>query len=300
MERVPFPMVIDNSQREAFVRCPFSWALRYLHNWRPKNESIHLRAGGAFATGVEQARRAFYVDGKSEEDAIALGWKALVEAWRDSETEEEHVKDLNSMTAALVYYFRRVPMSTDYIKPAVFGGIPMIEFSAVHPLPVNGPDGTPVLYYGRHDMVGQHIYSGTLYGVDEKTSTTLGARWISNWDMDAQFTGYCWLDQQSGLAVNQFLIRGVSITSLGNNEFAESLQTRSNWRIEQWLEQIVIDVENMKQQWERNKFSKSLGPGCKMYGGCIYKDACKSRNPLAILRQDFVQQRYAPWEKSNG
>lgn len=296
VELPPFPEVIDNSQRSEFVRCPQSWAYRYLFNWQPKIKSIHLRAGGAFATGIEIARKAFYVEGKSDVESVAEGWRGLINAWEDHPG-DDFVKDSYSMSSALAYYFQAFPLRSDFVKPATFAGKAMIEFSAVQPLPVSHPTtGQPMLYYGRHDMVGQRTDSQQLMVVDEKTASQLGPTWVESWNLDSQFTGYIWMDQQAGIDVSMALIRGISITGQGNHAHAQSIQSRPAWRITQWLDQVVSDVEDMQRQYKRGWFSKSLGPGCKMYGGCAFKNVCCSNQPERWLSADFVQERYAPWE----
>jgi len=70
--RPPFPHVLDSSLMAAFKSCPQKANLEFFQHWKPGEQSIHLHAGKCYASGIEAARIAFYVDGKSPEESLAL------------------------------------------------------------------------------------------------------------------------------------------------------------------------------------------------------------------------------------
>lgn len=295
--RPPFPEVIDNSMRSTFATCPRKMMLSYIEHWKPKSTSIHLHAGGAFAHGIEVARKAFYVHGLDAATSVALGWEALVARYSTEYFSEDEVKSMERMAGALNYYFDTWPLGDDFLEPYLTpDGQRTIEFSFTVPLPIDHPEtGQPVLYYGRFDMVGQHK-NNDLYVVDEKTASQLGNSWVEQWKLDAQFTGYCWGARQFGLPVVGAIVRGISIlkTSYGH---AQSIQQRPAWMIDMWLEQVVRDIRRMIDMWKEGYWDYSFGPGCKMYGKCLFTDVCSSNNPERWLEADFEQRAYRPWEQ---
>ena len=85
MNRPHFPVAIDSTLLGTYRSCPHKAFRQYIEHWKPAAESVHLIAGGAFADGIEAARRAFYEDALSPQDAVALGLRALVEKYGDFE-----------------------------------------------------------------------------------------------------------------------------------------------------------------------------------------------------------------------
>jgi hypothetical protein len=299
MDRPPFPEVITNSARSNFAICPRKFELSDVFHWKPKSTSIHLHAGGAFAKGIEVARKAYYVEGCDQDTAIARGWEALVAFYKTEYFSDDETKSVERMAGALTYYFEVWPFAQDFLEPYTTpSGQRTIEFSFTVPLPIAHPvTGNPILYYGRFDMVGQHK-NGEVYVVDEKTASQLGNAWVDQWKLDAQFTGYCWGARQFGIPVGGAIIRGISIlkTQYGH---AQSIQQRPDWMIDAWYNQLLRDIHRMIQLWQDGYFDRSYGPGCKMYGKCQFTDICSSLNPDRWLEADFVQRPHEPWKEQS-
>lgn len=301
LTRSPFPECIDNSMRTSFARCPQLAKYVYFDHWRSKHTSIHLHAGGAFARGIEVARKSFYIEEMRHADAVLSGWRALVEAYDQYVPDDGEVKTLERMCSALLYYFDTWPMHGDFIEPFITNsGARTIEFSFTLPLPINHPEtGNPILYYGRFDMVGQHKDTN-LYVVDEKTASQLGKSWVDGWKLDSQFTGYCWGAREFDLPVVGAIIRGISILKNGHGH-AQSIQARPTWMIREWKQQLVRDINRMINSWASGEWDMSYGPGCKMYGGCGFRDVCSSPPEARItwLNADFEQRVYHPWAQDD-
>lgn len=81
--KTPFPLVWDNTMRSAFVSCPQKMWWEYGEHYKPKEISVHLHAGKAFAAGLETTRKLFYIEGKSPIEAQALGLEKLVKEYGD-------------------------------------------------------------------------------------------------------------------------------------------------------------------------------------------------------------------------
>ena len=208
-------------------------------------------------------------------------------------------KSLSGLLDALFSYFVEYPLATDRIRPLDIGHGPMAETSFAVPIPgcFHPISGQPLIYAGRFDMVG--TIGSAVWVIDEKTSSQLGDRWRDKWALDAQPTSYCWGLRQYGLSPVGAIIRGVGILSR-DITFAESIQPRSPWQIDQWLTQLVADVERMIECWdvynylqgkregndrEGRAFARALDKDiCHAYGHpCAFVSLCTSSTPDAWL-----------------
>jgi hypothetical protein len=300
---LPFPELIDNTSRSMFVSCPQKWVYGNLRNITSKEPSIHLHAGGAFASGLEHARKAFFDQGKSETESIKLGCEAVVRVWGDFEAPEDSAKSLPRLVEALMEYFFEYPLAANPIKPLMLANDPSrhaIEFTFSVTLPIKHPvTGNPLMYAGRFDMLAE--YNGTLFAVDEKTASQLGTQWMMQWDLDSQFTGYCWAAQQYGYPVGGAIIRGISFlkTKFGH---AQAIIYRPEWEIDRWYANLIWDIEQMIELWKRANekrfipmaLDKSL---CGQYGGCAYRKLCTSRDPEAWIESEFTARTWNPLHK---
>ena len=190
--RPPFPEVVDSSMLAAFRSCPRKFELTYLHHWKPKTESIHLVAGKAFAAGLEETRRAFFIEGDDPEAAIARGGRVLLRSYGDTICPDDSAKSPERMLGALVFYFQRYGLETETAVPITLpGGHRGIEFSFAEPLSIRHPEtGNPIIYSGRSDQIVD--FADGIYIEDDKTASQLGASWSKQWDLRSQFTGYTW------------------------------------------------------------------------------------------------------------
>lgn len=293
MTRPHFPMAIDSTILGTFRSCPQKAFRQYVQHWKPASESVHLIAGGAFADGVEKARRAFYEDSRSAEDSVGIGLLALVKKYGDFECPPESGKSLERTAGALEFYFERYPLGDDGAIPISFpNGQRGIEFSFAQPLPINHPvTGDPLLYTGRADMIAEAF--GGEYVYDEKTTSSLGPSWARQWEMRSQFTGYCWAAKQFGLNPAGVVIRGVSILKT-KYDTQQVITYRSPYEIDRWLDQTCRDIERMKIAWESGWWDYNLDHACAEYGGCALTSVCKSPTPEKWLETYFIQRVWDP------
>lgn len=292
-QRPMFPHAVDSTMLAAFRSCPQKFFRTYLQHWKPQAESVHLVAGGAFASGIEAARRSFFELGGSQAEAQAAGLAALITHYGDFECPAESAKSLERTCGALEFYFANYPMGEDGMNPVTLAsGKRGIEFSFAEPLPFSHPlTGDPVLYTGRADMIAD--FASGIYVVDEKTASSLGASWARQWEMRAQFTGYSWACQQIGLATAGTIIRGVSILKT-KYDTMQAITYRAPWEIDRWLEQTIRDLKRMQKMWEEGWWDFALDHACAEYGGCSMQRICKSQDPDTWLPMSFTQRVWDP------
>lgn len=299
MNRPPFPLVWDSTMISTFRACPRKLELMYVEHWKPQSESIHLVAGGAFAAGLEAARRAFYVEGQPEEEAILTGFEALLRHWGHSDHFLDEPKSLIRTAGALEYYFTEYPLGADGATPHLFGTDHHgIEFSFADSLPIAHPEtGDPLIFAGRADMVADAM--GGLFLYDEKTTGQLGASWSKKWDHRSQFTGYCRGLRSHGFQPTGIVVRGIAIRKEGYDT-AQAITYRSNWEIDRWERQVLRDLERAIQMWRDGYWDYNLDDACVAYGGCAFHRVCKSPEPERWLPIYFTKRVWNPLTREEG
>lgn len=290
--RPPFPSVWDSTMIAALRSCPRKFAYEFVEHWKPKGLSVHLHAGASYAAGLEAARRAFYVEGKPEADAVALGVNTIFEHYGDFECPSDSAKSAIRTAGALEFYFTAYPLSSDSAKPILVGDRHGIEFSFAVPLEFAHPtSGDPLIYSGRADMVVE--FAGSRYILDDKTTSSLGASWSRQWDLRSQFTGYCWAAAEHGIEVAGTIIRGVSILKT-KYDTAQAITYRPKWQRDRWLAQVYRDLDNALTMWESGVWDYNLDHACAEYGGCPFVQCCTSEDPTPWLEGYFERRKWDP------
>jgi len=297
-----FPTIIDNTLRKNFAACPMKAFRAHFQRLGPVEPSIHLHFGACFASGLEMARRAFYGEGLTASEAEDVGRKTIEQHWGEYDPDGNGtVKSRSRCLSALESYFIEYPLATDSIKPYKSDkGDLGVEFTFALPLPLKNPDtGEPLLYGGRFDMLG--LFQDTLYVVDEKTGTSLGASWGNQWELASQFSGYCYAAKAFGLPVAGAIIRGIGLLK-AQTTFAQILTYRPQWLLDLWYEQLLRDVERMIYYYEMHKdsgrhFDYNFGDSCSAYGSCEFKRLCLSPNPENWVQGYYVERHWNPLTK---
>lgn len=296
-KRPPFPSVLDSTIIAAFRSCPQKAYLEFMQHWKLRDQSVHLHAGAAYANGMEAARRAFYIEGASADDAVARGVQALFTSYGSFECPADSAKSAERTAGALEFYFSHYRLGEDKAVPLQLpGGKVGIEFSFLEPLDLLHPEtGDPILYSGRMDMMCD--YEGMHLGEDDKTASQLGASWPRQWDLRSQFTGYVWGAARAGIKLDGFLVRGVSILKT-KYDTLEAITYRPSWMIDRWYEQVLRDAKRMIGAWEADYYDFNLDHACAEYGGCPFRNVCQMRDPSALLNQQFQQRRWDPVKRT--
>jgi len=289
-----FPPAIDSTFLAAFRSCPQKAFRSYVEHWKPQRESIHLHAGGCFASAVEAVRRAFWVDHIDDQDeCIAIGMVKLVEEWGEYEEDPEEKKSLGRMLGALVFYCDSYRLGEDGAEPILLADQRRgIEFSFAEPLDILHPvSGDPILFTGRADAI-QH-FNGGVFLFDEKTTSSLGQYWSKQWELRSQFTGYAWACRQSGIPVDGVVVRGISILK-ERYDTAQAITFRPDWEIDRWYDQAHRDIARAIECWKSGYWDYNLDHSCAEYGGCSMQLVCKSPNPENWLPMYFEKRVWDP------
>lgn len=293
MTRPMFPPCIDSTMLSTFRSCPQKMFRSYVEHWKPKEESVHFVAGGAFAKGIEVARRHFFELGDSADISMAAGLHALLVKYGDFECPPDSAKSIERTAGALEFYFEHYPLGADGAVPITWGdGRRGIEFSFAEPLNVMHPvSGDPLIYTGRSDMVAD--FAGDTFVFDEKTASQLGASWSRQWELRSQFTGYCWASRRSGRRAAGAIVRGISILKT-KYDTLQHVTYRPDWEIDRWEQQVEHDIKRMIECWRAGYWDYNLDHACAEYGGCALQRICKSPDPETWLPMQFEPRVWDP------
>lgn len=278
---MPFPNIIDSSMRDTYASgCGEKFSNAYIHNLRAPVFNIDLLFGGAFAKGIETTRKEFYILGKPPGEAIAAGMNAALQTWgKDVEVPEDKPKTASTLLCLLDSYWKEWPIATDRLRPATSDGI---EFSFAIQTGILHPDtGHDIPYVGRFDMLG--TFDGMIMPVDEKTTGRSFFNFGKGWSLRGQFIGYVWAARVYRFAAERLLVRGCYVGKY-EEAFASVFIEVTDQQIARWHRQLLIDIENMIEDYRRGEFDKAYGSSCTMYGRpCEYLPLCE-----ATVREDWL------------
>jgi hypothetical protein len=294
-----FPSLIDNTARATFVACPEKFRLAFVKNLTPSTPSVHLHAGGCFAAALDATRQAYFTLGLPELDALAVGASELIRRWGPVTDFQDTDKSLSRMLWAFDDYFREYPLPRDPIKPYRFCDKATTEFSFAIPMELEHPDtGEPLIFAGRADMIGE--FQGSLWVVDEKTTSNLGPSWGQQWELKSQFTGYCAAARSFQIPVVGAIIRGIGLLK-NSTTFQQIILYRPEWQIDRWWRQLHRDMERAinlyKTLGPNSPWDQALDEACAAYGGCMFRRLCLSLEPENWIQGYFVERIWNPLEK---
>ena len=300
-----FPIQVDSTMLST-LQCEQKFFDQFVLNISPQAVSPDLHAGGAFAAGLEAARREYYLNERTPQQAIPIILHSFMIYWGlydpHDKKGEPHVKDFVNTFCALLDYFREYPIETDELEPLMLAnGAPAIEFTFALPLEVLHPvTDEPILYCGRCDMVG--YYQGLLRVVDEKTGKSLSD--AAKWNMRGQFIGYVWAARQHGWPVEGALVRNIAILKTQYDHLQAPIHY-PNYLIDRWYEATCEKLHNAIRKWEHmiakperwhEPWRKEFGEACEAYGSCQYMGLCRAKEPWKWYN-DFEIRKWNPLEK---
>ena len=287
-----FPSLIDASLLASFKSCPELCRKVYFEHYKSTQPSVHLHAGGAFASGVERTRTAFYVEGQDAETAIAQGIGELLRFYGDFDCPADSAKSAERMAGAFEFYFANYPLNHDQDPIVLPSGKRAIEVNFAEPLLISHPQtGDPLIYCGRLDAILN--YGGGRYITDEKTTTQLGASWSRQWDLRSQFTGYAWGARQIGIRVDGALVRGVSILKT-KYDTQQAISYRPDWIIDRWYKEMLIWVQRLVECYTSGVWLHNFDHACSEYGGCQFREACSTQDETPWIETYFERREWNP------
>lgn len=291
------PPYIDSTMLSAFRSCPRKFYNEFLLGLRPKEISIHLHAGGCLATALEHFYDAVFNKNLPTNEALKIAFTSYTKSWGDYSTDGDGTaKSYDRMWEALMDYIVTYPPHTDVVQPyRSDDGHVTTEFSFAIPLdapqfPLHPITKEPFIYAGRFDMLGN--YQNRPCVRDEKTTGYAGPTWAEQWDLRAQFMGYVWACQQSGIPLDTVIVRGIVIQKTQIRQM-EAIKIYPKYMIDRWYTQLARDLHRLVDCWNNSYFDYNFGDACNAYGKCIFTSVCRAKEP-EIWMNEYKISRWNP------
>lgn len=316
LAKLTLPLYVDSSMLSTWRACRRKFFWSTLHSLYPPGKSVHLIAGGAFAAGMEAARRLAFKDAPhnrpTHDDLLHVAYRAFAREWGDYTPTQATNKTFENTFQALDSYLREYPPQTEILQPFIRkDGSPTVEYTFAIPIedgPRHPETNDPFLFSGRFDLLG--TYGGLPCIADEKTTERMGFAWDSQWDLRGQFMGYIWACQQQGYELNTAVIRGICLLK-NEFKFATSIKQFPQHLIDRWYRQLLMDLSDIDWAYrlETNKvhgsdgeverhraFPYNFADSCAAYGGCAFTALCAASEPEAFFTM-FTRHRWDPLAK---
>lgn len=304
---------IDSSMLSTWRACRRKFFWSYVHSLYPTGKSVHLIAGGAFAAGMEAARRVAFQDigGRrpNHDDLLEAAFNAFLIEWGDYEAPEDSPKSFWNTFQALAWYLKRNPPAEDVVQPLIRAdGTPAVEYTFSIPIeegPKHPETGDPFLFVGRFDLLGN--YQGLPCVQDEKTTSGIGFAWMNQWKLRGQFMGYIWACQQAGIQnLNTAVVRGIAILK-GEYKDAIVIEQYPQFLIDRWYEMLLHDLHEIVAAYklackldgnndEQQAYPYNFADACSSYGGCAFLTLCGVKDPKPFF-SNYVRHRWNPLNK---
>lgn len=293
------PTHVDSTMVSCFNTCKQRFFKEFVLGLRPAEVSIDLHAGGAFSGSLETFYKKYHEDHLPSHQALTRTLPTFLNLWGDFTPGKTTAKTRDNMWNAIDAYIKKWPPETDHVQPFDFNGRKTVEFSFAVPLtdagfPRHPVTGDPFIYCGRIDMLG--TYNNRTCVRDEKTTGRLDSNWSEKWDLRGQFLGYCWGVSASGIPCDTAVIRGIVIHTR-DILCVEAIKMYAQWEIDRWYEQLRRTMNSMVQCWKDKWFDYNLGEACTMWGGCSYRDLCKSKDETRWY-DTFKTRRWNPLDRN--
>lgn len=269
-----FPSVIDSTMLTAFRSCPQKFFLSFCNNLHSRR-SIDLHFGGCFASAMEAARRAYFIDGVPREEAVLRAQRVAIESWGDYPSDDTLAKNVQSLVFLIDAYFQKWPLGLDSLTPALQHHSFESTFALLLPQkhPVNNE---PLLFGGRIDYFA--TLNDALYIVDEKTAgAKINGNVAAAYVLRSQFLGYMFAARELHLNPVGVLVRRATILKTQHELYQHPVPLLPHL-ITRFYTELISTVDDMLLAWDKG-FAYNLGETCTAYGGCAFIPVCSAQNP---------------------
>lgn len=270
------PTVLDASALANWKKCQRIFLFKKNNKLRSASESIHLTAGGAFASGIEAYRRAIFIEGTSHYTAMEKAFLAASLKWADFGHDElkTKTKPFSSVIKAIHAYVTKMPPKTDHLTPIFerIGGEPSVEFSFALPLDdfPSHPNGDPFILAGRFDLLARDKRTQKVVWVDEKTTYSLGAGWGDQWRLRFQFLTYNWALRRLGYNVNNGFVRGIGMLKT-RTEVVEQPVSFPSFLLDEYEAHLRVTIHSIVNAYHTQYYDPNYGDNC-VY--CDFRPLC--------------------------
>jgi hypothetical protein len=278
--------------------CPRKYYYHTVEGWRPKGETVNLKFGSLYHSGLELYDRRRAAGVEHNEAVLDVIHFLLKETWENGKPweSEHHTKTRETLIRSVVWYLDQFGAS-DPAKTIVFSdGKPAVELSFQLNLDWGPTTGQPYVLCGHLDRLVE--YSSGTYGTDRKTtSSTITPNYFDQFDPDNQMSLYT----LAAKVIYHTPVKGIIIdaaqVAVGFTRFARGFTYRTEAQIDEWLKDLHFWFDEQARFAEKGYWPMN-DKSCHKYGGCPFRKVC-SKSPEVreiFLNSDFVREPWNPLE----
>lgn len=296
-------MKIDNFALTMFQACPLKYFLRIKEGYTSRRKSAALGFGGSFHAGLA----AWYSTGSRVEML-----KAVEDTWPDNMPVDDY-RTKQLCVETLIAYTREYPHETFKVIDSATEKLVEVAFT----LPTGmylpcelcwdndnsahtdtncancGAPKEPIEYGGIIDMGVE--FSGSVFSVEHKTTSQLGASFFNQFRPNNQVTGYTWaLGLLTSQRVGGSLINAIGVYKASKPKFERQITVRSPEEIEEWKVSVYRTCVAIRR-CERDGVWPMHTQACTMYGKCEFHAVHvlpHERQREAILEQEYIKEHW--------
>lgn len=301
----------DSTSIGLLMACPYKYKLTIIEGWRKRDESVHLRFGGHFASAMEVFAAA-KVAGATHDEALDVTVAAVLEMTWDRPLDAEGKKIMevgngepwnpdnspkknrDTLLRTVIWYFEEY--KDDPAKTMI-----LPSGKAATEVTFKLESGIKSNYDQSEYLLTGHLDKGVVYGddpfvMDQKTTGgSLGPYYFSQFDLSNQMSQYTF----AGRIVWNVPLRGVIIDAaallVGSTAFGRSITMRSEGQLQEWHSNVGNWLTLAEAFADSGNYPMNL-ESCGNYGGCVFKNIC-SKDPRVrekFLETDFERRWWNP------
>lgn len=296
-------MKIDNFALTMFQACPAKYKLRMVDGYTTRRKSAALGFGGAFHAGLAEWYR-------SGERLKMI--QAVQEAWPHSHPIDDF-RTLQKCVDTLLAYTKTYPAENFQVVQGPNGPLVEVSFTLDTGLFLRcqtcleldkstaymphcsycGQEKERLEYGGIFDTLVE--FSGSVYVLEHKTTSQLGAYYFNQFRPNNQVSGYTWAGSLlSGKRVGGAIINAIGVYKASSPKFEREVTIRSEEEIAEWLVSVHATCEAIKQ-CERTGIWPLHTVACTMYGLCEFHQVhvlASETQRQALLEQEYVKSTW--------
>ncbi len=310
-----FPLIFSNSLLSSFWSCELKGFRSNIQHLVGSGTNPDLLAGSAFASACEIARKAYYEEGISQDEAIELGEEFIL----NSPDTGHKIKTNERVALTFKKYIKDFPFTKEFKPCELADGSHAIEYQFKLDTGIAHPDlpDRNIMFSGMLDGLYEKSYNGEVisrYVLDEKTTARInripGTK-VVDLEKEAdifrasgQLIGYSFAAEKVGIDITSALIRRVPI--LTAHEPAYELEIpitpfmKARWaeatfeKIQELKDRYIYYKENIlgvKGAYPHSVFYPTYQASCNSYfRQCSYISGCLYEEGEELLEATYKQE----------
>ena len=286
----------DYTSMSTFQSCPKKYYYRMIKHLVPKTVAPALSFGKAMHSALE----VYYIFvnlGYEKPRAMENGITAFYNEYEDTIGEDR--RTLANGEKLLLGYLEVYLNEPFKVLATEVGFAVPIEYKNAE-----GEDRSFILV-GRLDALVS--WNGPLYVLETKSTAQLGAGYFNQFEMNQQMDGYIiGATLSTGQKVMGAVVNALEVwkdvkrvsdkTKKLEDHYARDPQTRSEFELNEYKNDMGMQVENILDAEKRNRFPRNK-QNCYTYNSrCPYWNLCKYGDDEKVIAKDYDVSKWEPYK----